>query len=163
MDGSTVTAATLSGTIQSQLWGGTFKAEADDISDSAKTLGTVTDNNDHTFSINVKSWFDSMTSLSGNDGVVYESFPVVFSYKAKGKSGYSQEYGYFKSVKLSITYTLPYSDCTAPTTVKLSVTNPQRGQKTTLSWSGAKAGTNNAITGYEVYRSTTTKTGTYSK
>ena len=40
-DGSTVTAATLSGTIQSQLWGGTFKAESDDVSDSAKTLGTT--------------------------------------------------------------------------------------------------------------------------
>ena len=162
-DGSTVTAATLSGTIQSQLWGGTFKAESDDVSDSAKTLGTTSDNNDHAFSVNIKSWFDGITQMGGNGGAVYDSFPVTFSYKATGHSGYTQEYGYFKAVTLSITYSLPYSAVTAPTSVSLSVANTYPGQKTTLSWSGAKAGNNNAITGYEVWRSTTSKTSGFSK
>ena len=162
-DGSTVTAATLSGTIQSQLWGGTFKAESDDVSDSAKTLGTTSDNNDHSFSVNVKSWFDGITQMGWNGGAVYDSFPVTFSYKATGHSGYTQEYGYFKAVTLSITYSLPYSAVTAPTSVSLSVANTYPGQKTTLSWSGAKAGNNNAITGYEVWRSTTSKTSGFSK
>lgn len=161
-DGSTVTAAVLSGSIQSQMWGGTFKAESDDMSGSAKTLGNVSDNDEHTFSVNVKSWFEGITQMGGNGGAVYGDFPVTFSYKATGHSGYTQEYGYFLGVTLTVNYTLPYSAVTAPTTVKLSVQNPKRGQKTTLSWSGAKAGTNNAITGYEVYRSTS-KTGTYTK
>ena len=54
-----------------------------------------------------------------------------------------------------------YTACTAPTTVSVSATNVAPGTGVTLSWSGAAAGTNNAITGFQIYRATSA-TGTYS-
>ena len=168
--GSTINSATLTGKVQSQMFGGTYKAD----NDSSVTLYTHTAASNAEKDIgskNVKAW---LTALNGT----YGSLLVDFSYKLNpnyvpstelntGSLGqdvpaYSQEYGYFRGITLTVNYTLPYSAVTAPTTVKLSVQNPKRGQKTTLSWSGAKNGTNNAITGYEVYRSTS-KTGTYTK
>jgi len=52
--------------------------------------------------------------------------------------------------------------CTAPTSVTVASNNVAPGASITLSWSGASAGTNNAISGYEIYRATSA-TGTYSK
>ena len=51
--------------------------------------------------------------------------------------------------------------CTAPTSLSLSRTIQTPGQNVTLSWSGAKAGTNTTISGYNIYRSTSSG-GTYS-
>lgn len=47
--------------------------------------------------------------------------------------------------------------CSAPT-VSIAIASLDSGSSTTLSWSGAKAGTNNAITAYEIYKSTDNKT-----
>lgn len=54
-----------------------------------------------------------------------------------------------------------YTACSAPTTVTVSATGVAPGASVTLSWSGAKAGTNNAITAYQVYRATSAN-GSYS-
>ena len=54
-----------------------------------------------------------------------------------------------------------YTAMSAPTSVSLAATTVDAGASTTLSWSGAKAGTYNAITGYHVYRATS-ENGTYS-
>ncbi len=54
-----------------------------------------------------------------------------------------------------------YSACTAPTAVSVSSTGVAPSASVTLSWSGAAAGTNNAITGYQIYRATSA-TGSYS-
>lgn len=56
---------------------------------------------------------------------------------------------------------MAYTACTAPTSVTAANAAPSVGTTTTLNWSGAKAGTANAITGYIVYRSTSAG-GTYS-
>ena len=64
----------------------------------------------------------------------------------------------YSSISLSITYTEPYSACSAPTTVT-TPTDVAPGSDYTLSFAGAGAGTNNAITGYQVYRSTTAGSG----
>ena len=64
----------------------------------------------------------------------------------------------YSSISLTITYTEPYSACTAPSTVS-TPTDVAPGTDVTLSWSGAGAGTNNAITGYQVYRSTSAASG----
>ena len=53
-----------------------------------------------------------------------------------------------------------YTACSAPTTVTISASSVAPGASVTLSWSGAKAGTNNAISGYHVYRATSAG-GTY--
>lgn len=43
-----------------------------------------------------------------------------------------------------------YTACTAPTSVTASPSNPKRGQTVTISWSGAKGGTENSINGYDI-------------
>ena len=43
------------------------------------------------------------------------------------------------------------SACSAPTSVTIAASRVGRGKTTTISWSGAKAGTQNAITGYRIY------------
>lgn len=60
------------------------------------------------------------------------------------------------------TLTCAYSSLGAPTAVSVSPTNAAPGGEATLTWSGAMAGTNNSIRGYEVYRATSTE-GTYSR
>lgn len=45
--------------------------------------------------------------------------------------------------------------CTAPTSVSLSATKILTGNTVTVSWSGAKAGTNNSISGYQIYSGST--------
>ena len=46
-----------------------------------------------------------------------------------------------------------YTACAAPTAVQLSKALANPGDTVTVSWSGAQAGTNNPIAGYNVYRS----------
>lgn len=140
--GSTITAATLSGTIRSQMFGGTFKCEG-------VTLGTPTDNEAHTFS-------KSLSSLVNTSS--FTDITLTFSFKTTGRSGYSQDYGYFSDLSLKVTYTLPYTACTAPTSVTAASTNVAPGATVRVSWSGAKAGTNNAISSYTVYRSSDNST-----
>lgn len=62
--------------------------------------------------------------------------------------------------KLTITYN-PTTAVSAPTAVSLSSTSAAPGAGVTLSWSGAKAGTNNAISGYHIYRRNTLVTTSY--
>ncbi len=62
---------------------------------------------------------------------------------------------------LTLNYALNYTACGAPTAVSVNATNVAPGANVTLSWSGASAGSSNAITGYQVYRSTAAA-GTYS-
>lgn len=63
------------------------------------------------------------------------------------RSGYNSE----RSV-VAAALACTYAATGAPTTLKVDVTNVAPGAQAVLSWSGASAGTNNAITGYEVYR-----------
>lgn len=50
-----------------------------------------------------------------------------------------------------ITYTENYSACGAPTSVSCGTAIQKPGATVSISWSGATAGTNNAIVGYRVY------------
>lgn len=50
-----------------------------------------------------------------------------------------------------ITYTENYSACGAPTSVSSNISIQKPGATVSISWSGATAGTNNAIAGYTVY------------
>lgn len=43
-----------------------------------------------------------------------------------------------------------YTACSAPTSVTASPSNPRRGQTVTISWKGAKGGTENSINGYDI-------------
>ena len=51
----------------------------------------------------------------------------------------------------SFTVPVGYTACTAPTSISISKSVQKPGGNVTISWSGAKAGTNNPITGYFVY------------
>lgn len=57
--------------------------------------------------------------------------------------------------------TCTYATVGAPTSLQLSMTNAAPNAEATLSWSGATEGDNNAITGYEIYRATSSG-GAYS-
>lgn len=58
--------------------------------------------------------------------------------------------------------TCVFSEPSAPTAVAVNTGLVNPGGAATLSWSGAVAGTNNGITGYDVYRATSAA-GTYAK
>lgn len=68
---------------------------------------------------------------------------------------------YSNSAASSTASCFTYTATSAPTSISLAATTIDAGTSTTLSWSGAKAGTYNTITGYHVYRSTA-ENGTYS-
>ena len=61
---------------------------------------------------------------------------------------------YSNSTASNGVYVYSYTDTVAPTTVSVSDDNPSAGARVVLSWSGAAAGSYNAISGYRVYRST---------
>lgn len=52
------------------------------------------------------------------------------------------------------TVTCSFASVGAPDTLRLSLTNVAPGAEATLSWSGATAGDNNPIVGYEIHRAT---------
>lgn len=58
-----------------------------------------------------------------------------------------------------INYTPPYTACTAPNAISVSNNNVRPDEMVTLSWSGAAGGTANAISGYDIYRSTSVGSG----
>ena len=89
---------------------------------------------------------------------------AVQAHSTAGSSYYYQVYtlgSHSNSAASASRYLYTYSHPSAPTAVSASNTNPNAGTAVTLSWSGAAAGSYNAITGYEIHRSTTSG-GTYS-
>lgn len=110
-----------------------------------------------------------VSSSNGNNVTVpinITSGTVTFEFKFKSRGVSGQAGGQasgitqISNVYLHIDYTIPYTACTAPTSVSLSSNNVAPGASVTLSWSGAGAGNNNAITGYHIYRATSAS-GTY--
>ena len=93
---------------------------------------------------------------------------VTFSYQSNGGyktgtaiSGTETASAGWNNITLTITYKMPYSAPTPPTSVSLSDASPAPGQSLTLSWSGAEAGDNVSIAKYEVYRAASAS-GNYS-
>ncbi|MBO7252960.1 MAG: hypothetical protein J6V25_10095, partial [Oscillospiraceae bacterium] len=91
-----------------------------------------------------------------------ESITVTFAYQANGgytnydtsTSGTVATSAGWNNITLAITYEMPYTAPTAPTQVTISKASAIPGESVTLSWSGAKAGNNVSIAGYQVYRAT---------
>lgn len=63
---------------------------------------------------------------------------------------YSQSSNYSNSGTISLTGNAPYSNVTKPTSVSCNVSIAKPGSTITISWSGAKAGTNNPIKSYYI-------------
>lgn len=100
---------------------------------------------------------DLSAAITGNG-----SYTMNYSFRASGTSNsYTSSTIIFQNQVVTVTYEIPYTACTAPTSVSVSANNVVPGTAATLSWSGAGAGTNNAITGYHVYRATSAS-GSYS-
>lgn len=80
---------------------------------------------------------------------------VTLTYK---KSGLNVSYNGGRITSLSVSAkitsnnTASASDCSAPTSVTVSSSSADPGDKITLRWSGAKAGTANSITGYDIQK-----------
>lgn len=99
----------------------------------------------------------SLATTNGSNG--YE-----FKFKANGSllnPGKHSSIAGISNVYMHIEYTMPYTNPTAPTSVIISKATAAPGGTATLSWSGAVGGTDNPITSYSVYLSTS-ETGTYS-
>lgn len=102
----------------------------------------------------------SLWSFSGNaDGKAYSvdltsritgngTYSLYF-YKTKNSGG-TQSNVYFSGITITVEYDIPYTACGAPTSC--SVSSTLATGDVTLSWSGASAGTQNGITGYEIQR-----------
>ena len=60
-------------------------------------------------------------------------------------------YGWATITDASLSYTIAYTNCGAPTTITYSPSIVKPDSNLTISWSGATAGTNNPITGYDIY------------
>ena len=95
---------------------------------------------------NVSSSTRSYTWSGGTVGYYYR-FSVValgtnYSYSSTElwSAGYKKDYS--------------YTACGAPSNLKSNNNNPTIGQTITLSWTAGTAGTNNSVTGYELYYST---------
>jgi len=130
--GSTINSALLSMDAGGSLYGGTEKHAGSTTQDNldVKSLITAGANTDITYS------FKSNTGGTG-------------TYSGTARAGSAT----FSNMVLVIDYTAPYTACGAPSSVSVSPTTVDAGASATLSWSGASAGTNNAITAYQIYRS----------
>ena len=112
-----------------------------------------------TISGNLYTSVNSGMAIAYNQGSFYLEFKSGTSnttYPAPDPDNYTYKTNSsayrFGSFTLIVNYTLPYSACTAPSTVSLNANNVAPGAAVTLSWSVAAGGTNNAITGYKIQR-----------
>jgi len=130
--GSTINTALLSMDAGGSLYGGTEKHAGSTTQDNldVKSLITAGQNT------NIEYSFKSNTGGSGTNPATSRSGTATFS-----------------NMVLVIDYTNPYSACSAPSSVSVSPSTMDAGTNATLSWSGATAGTQNAITGYAIHRS----------
>lgn len=76
---------------------------------------------------------------------------VHLNVKRSGASNSSYNYTWNGTVGTVTTSALLYSKCSAPTSITCSTSIGKPSQSITVSWSGAKAGTNNSIRSYTVY------------
>lgn len=97
--------------------------------------------------------------LTGNGTVSGELQFKAYGSKNQGLGSHSATLG-ISNIQLVIDY-VAYTNPTAPTAVSVASTNVAPGASVQLSWSGAAAGTNNAITGYHIHRATSAS-GSYS-
>ena len=149
LEGSTVTAATLDIYM--------------DVSKSSSTaylyLGSSSEGNSRRLAItNARSaTYDILALFNGiTTSAATESLLFTYQVEAGYGSGTAHVQGFNNrsTLVLTLTYTLPYTACTPPSTVVASSTNVAPGAAVSLSWSGASAGTNNPIASYSLWGST---------
>ena len=90
----------------------------------------------------------TVTAPSSTSGA---SLSVYLGVDRDSESPASYSYTWSGKVGTVTTATLLYSDCSAPTSVKVSKSIGTPSQSITVSWSGAKGGTNNSIKSYTVF------------
>ena len=122
------------------------------------SLRTVDGNNDSVNSTANIAIDKSRITAGGTLAIEFAYRAITYVYNT---AGYYNGSTWWENIVLTVDYT-GYTACTAPTSVSLNKTAALPSESLTLSWSGAKAGLNNAISKYEVYRSTSAG-GTYTK
>ena len=130
--GSTINSAVLTATLGSPLTGAAIQTVAIEGGSNQTFTG----------SLDVKSAV--ATSFGAGDNTISANF----RFKAVGNAssvGDRSSTLSFSDVTLTIDYSLPYTKCTAPTTVTVSPTSTGKSKTASLSWSGAGGGTNNDI------------------
>lgn len=100
-------------------------------------------------------------SATADNGSTYVTAPTkngdAYYYRIKTLGTYG---GYDSDLSdMAVELVCSFAAVSAPTSVALASTNVAPSASATLSWSGASAGSNNDITGYEVHRSTSPDSG----
>lgn len=139
---------------------------------TTRTFSYRVTNTNHEYTTSISSPITSAVSTVGSDYWM----PVDITSAVQGLASKSSAW-YIDLFASDDTYVLSYQDatknyveityttttaCVAPTSVSVDNETPDISTTVTLSWSGATGGTNNTITGYKIYRSTTSG-GTYTE
>ena len=135
---------------------------------------TATSGSVSTNSLNISSM--SVTVVNGVAATTYKSGSFTLNRNSSGNGGFRISFStsingnaVSASNSWSLDSVITYTKCSAPTTLTVSPTTVGPDGTITVTWSGAKGGTNNSISSYQVYwritsggtaPSTSTYTGT---
>ena len=156
-NGSTIDSATLSAEFSRSNTVAVYEAYVNIKANGEKSFWSST-----ATSLNVKADLDALAGIFGNT-------LFRFDFRSKGSTDGATISGtsrastmYYRNVKLTVNYTEPYTKCSPPSSVSRAKTDVAPGELVEISWSGASAGDNMTIKGYEVHRATAYN-GTYTK
>lgn len=136
-------------------WDASFRGQ--EYTEAGATI-TLTTNG---VSMNVDMWEAQSTETHSGSGsslsnsILNSAATGSLTIRARRKGGSSSgNLCLFKGeITINVEYEYNYSSCSAPSTVSQNTVYPAAGGTAVINWSGARAGTNNPISGYEIYRS----------
>lgn len=136
-------------------WSASFRGQQYTTAGATITLTT------NGVSMSVDMWEAQSTSTHSGSGsslsnaILNSAATGSLTVRARRKGGSSSgNLCLFKGeITITVEYEYNYGSCSAPTTVSQNTVYPAAGGTATINWSGAKAGTNNPIKGYEIHRS----------
>ena len=117
---------------------------------------TATSGSVSTNSLNISSM--SVTVVNGVAATTYKSGSFTLNRNSSGNGGFRISFStsingnaVSASDSWSLDSVITYTKCSAPTTFTVSPTTAGPNDKITVTWSGAKGGTNNSISSYRIY------------
>lgn len=119
-----------------------------------KKLGTITLNRGASSTVNYSWDVPNGQSLAGQTLYLYVTGARGIWFSEKEPSAESPSY-----LAMTITTTQPYTACGVPSNVSLSAAS---NGSATLSWNAGSAGTNNAVSGYQIQRATSADNSSWS-
>lgn len=134
---------------------GNYRAWNTSAPDNVQSTEVTTNTTKFSYAIDVTSQIINYVSLG--------SVPYLYKYFASGADGdFVRDYlSAGDAPYIELTFSYNYTTCSFPTSVSVDNQTPDVSTNVLVSWSGAISGTNNTISGYKIYLSTSSG-GTYS-